>query len=456
MSKGKKVVIGIIILLLLLTLGIYGGGVYYFSSHFLPGSKINGLDCSFKTVEQSQEIIADQIATYTLQLKELNDGMEAISAADVGLEYVEDDSVKKLMDSQDRKKWFMAITSTKKYSMSASTTYNKKKLAKTVKNLNCLQDMTQPQNAYIDEQGDSYGIVPEVEGNALEEENILKLVTEAVEKGEKELDLVALDCYLKPTVYQDDKKLNKEVKELNKYTQATIYYDFGDREEIVDRDLIKSWLVKGEDGSYSLSDEAIADYVYGLAYKYDTFGSSRQFVTTSGQEITTQGGDYGWVIKQADTAAELKAAIEAGETKTMTPVYLFSGYSRDSYDIGNTYVEIDLTNQMMYFYKEGTLLVETPVVTGNPSRGNATPPGVFALDNKKSPAVLKGEDYASDVTYWMPFNQNVGIHDCGTWRTEFGGDIYLTNGSHGCVNTPYAEAEEIYNNIEIGMPIIVY
>ena len=67
-----------------------------------------------------------------------------------------------------------------------------------------------------------------------------------------------------------------------------------------------------------------------------------------------------------------------------------------------------------------------------------------------------GEDGKVQATFdLLPFNGDVGIHDA-SWRTEYGGDIYLTNGSHGCVNTPYTEAEKVFNAIEIGDPVIVY
>ncbi len=456
MSRSRKIIIGIIIVLLLLVLGVYFAGTWYFSSHFLPGSDLDGMKCSFKSEEDVQEMIAEKIATYSLTIQEMDEEKEALTAQDVGLQYVEDSSVEELIQKQDKKLWFTSVASPKKYTMSAATTYNKKKLEEAVKALKCFQGMVEPTDAFVDEKDGTYYVVSEVEGNALDEAKVLEVVRTAVEHGESKIDLVDSECYLKPQVYRDDKELVKEAEALNKYTQVTIYYDFGDREEVVDGDLIRSWLVKGEDGNYSLDEAAMAEFVYQLAYKYDTFGGTRQFITATGQTITTKGGDYGYVIKQKDTVEELKAAIQNGESGTREPVYLYSGVCRDTNDIGDTYVEIDISNQKMYFYKDGSLLVDTPIVTGNPNKGNATPPGVFALDTKKSPAVLKGEDYASDVTYWMPFNGNVGIHDCGTWRTEFGGDIYLTNGSHGCVNTPYAAAETIYNNIEIGMPIIVY
>ena len=55
----------------------------------------------------------------------------------------------------------------------------------------------------------------------------------------------------------------------------------------------------------------------------------------------------------------------------------------------------------------------------------------------------------------MPFNCNIGIHDA-SWRGSFGGSIYKTDGSHGCVNAPEYLAKKIYENIEPGTPIICY
>lgn len=208
-------------------------------------------------------------------------------------------------------------------------------------------------------------------------------------------------------------------------------------------------------GLVGLDEAQLKEYVHQLAVKYDTYGSERDFRTVEGKEIKVKGGDYGWVIYEEKEVEALKANIEAGEEVIREPEYLYRGYNREENDIGDTYVEVDLTHQRMCFYLNGTLIVDTPVVTGTPSNKHATPTGVYALDNKKSPAVLKGEDYASPVTFWMPFNKDVGIHDA-SWRSEFGGEIYKTSGSHGCVNTPYDMAEKIYNNIEIGVPIIVY
>lgn len=96
----------------------------------------------------------------------------------------------------------------------------------------------------------------------------------------------------------------------------------------------------------------------------------------------------------------------------------------------------------MFFYKEGKLVVESDFVSGNESRGWSTPAGVYPLTYKQRNATLKGENYATPVSYWMPFNGGIGMHDA-YWRSSFGGKIYKTNGSHGCINLPPAVQDRL-------------
>ncbi|MFQ9153126.1 MAG: L,D-transpeptidase [Blautia sp.] len=136
------------------------------------------------------------------------------------------------------------------------------------------------------------------------------------------------------------------------------------------------------------------------------------------------------------------------------PLWLKMGVARTANGIGDTYVEIDYTNQRMWFYKDGQLLVDTQVVTGNTSKDMGSPLGIFALYYKETHAILKGEDYKTPVDFWMPFYGGVGIHDA-KWRDSFGGNLYQSSGSHGCINTPWANAKTIYENIDAGTPIVL-
>lgn len=126
--------------------------------------------------------------------------------------------------------------------------------------------------------------------------------------------------------------------------------------------------------------------------------------------------------------------------------------------VGDTYIEVSIKEQHMWFYKNGKLLVETDVVTGNDDGYHNTPTGVYSIFQKQSPATLVGPGYSSPVSYWMAFTYSgCGIHDA-SWRSarEFGGTTYKGNGSHGCVNTPYNKVKTIYQNASIGTKVILY
>ena len=151
----------------------------------------------------------------------------------------------------------------------------------------------------------------------------------------------------------------------------------------------------------------------------------------------------------------MSAAIKEGQIITRPPAYLQTVLSYGNNDIGSTYVEIDLTKQHLWFYKNSSLIAEGDVVTGNVSSNHTTPKGIYRLKYKTRNTILRGIDYAAPVDYWMPFNGGIGIHDA-SWRGEFGGNIYMTDGSHGCINSPYNLAKTIYDNIEVDTPIICY
>jgi lipoprotein-anchoring transpeptidase ErfK/SrfK len=147
--------------------------------------------------------------------------------------------------------------------------------------------------------------------------------------------------------------------------------------------------------------------------------------------------------------------VKLGETLEKEPVYAQKALPRGEGEIGNTYVEINITRQHLWFYKDGKLITQGAVVTGKPKKGYSTVLGTYMLNYKQKGATLVGEDYEAEVTYWMPFFGNIGLHDA-SWRYSFGGNIYKRRGSHGCVNAPKYLAKRIFENIEAGTPIICY
>ena len=250
-------------------------------------------------------------------------------------------------------------------------------------------------------------------------------------------------------------QLKLEEKMINDFAVANIQYKFGEDTEVVDSELIKKWITVDEK-QVLLREENVKEYVKGLAKKYDTVGIERPFVDSHGDVVTVSGGPYGWEIDQEEETKELLALINEGKSiKDREPVYKQKAFARGMNDIGNTYVEVNMSEQKMWFYKDGELIVSTNIVTGNLAKGHGTPTVVGYIYNKVRNTKLVGTGYVAFVNYWMKVYGSIGIHDA-SWRSKFGGNIYTTNGSHGCINTPYDNVKMIFGNIEIGTPVIIF
>lgn len=185
-----------------------------------------------------------------------------------------------------------------------------------------------------------------------------------------------------------------------------------------------------------------------LELKYGRAAKTREY-------IYIRSSDKGWLLDRAVLAEGIYQALIAGEDVVLTPEYNRTWYWDLRYEVGTSFVEISLENQYCWYFRENELIAEAPVVTGNPGTGYRTPCGIFAVKYKDTDLNLVGPDWDLHVNYWMPFNGEIGLHDA-CWRSEFGGDIYLTAGSHGCINMPPEAARTIFENIQVGTPVIVY
>lgn len=437
---------------------VYIAVAVYFSSHFYEDTEIYGIDCSQKSVEEVKILVADKLDEYRLEVKERGGASEYLSADQIDLKFVDNSSIDRMARAQRSYIWPIMLLMERDDMAGVAFSYDQKKALTAFKDLECMNPIytKAPTDAYVQVTGSGFEVVKETEGNTLNPETTAKALYAALDGGKSVLDLEEEDCYLKPDLYSDDEALVAEAEAKDVLVQADITYEFGSRQERVNAPVIAQWITQAADGSYVIDDVEVTEYVEALAAKYDTFGLPRQFYTSLGTTVTLTDGDYGWCMDQDATVVDLLNALGSGYQGTMEPQYTYTAMSREENDIGDTYVEICISQQVMWCYKDGVCIVYTPVVTGNPNKGNATPSnGVWSIDAKMQNYTLVGEGYRSLVDFWMPFNGNVGIHDMQT-RAYFGGTIYLTNGSHGCINTPYENAKMIYENVSIGTPVIVY
>lgn len=452
----------------------YAGIAVYYQSRFFPNTMINGADCSNLDAAAVAGMLESQTAEFSLEIIGRNeegqqDSLGTIKAVDIDLTRPNIlEEVNQLLGTQDSWVWFKAFLSAgngNSFSLVSGIGFDEKKLEALLYGLDACQkkNMIESKNAYISEYSEAvkgYEIVPETKGTQLDVDAVVSVVKAALYAGAANaVDLDEQGCYVRPEVTAEDKQLLAQLDTVNKWAGAEIVYDWNGNEVIVDAEQIKDWIIIGKADSKMdaprLNEELIAEFVQANAREFDTYGRRRNFTTTLGVELSLPGGAYGWKTDREGETAELIQAIEHGEKTVKEPVYISRGAQKGSNDIGSSYVEIDLSNQHLYLYQSGTVVLETDFVSGNMSNGNTTPPGVFGITYKTRNAVLRGADYETPVHYWMPFNGNVGMHDA-TWRDVFGGDIYLTNGSHGCVNLPLDMAEAIYGYMSDGFPVICY
>ena len=457
-KKGNKFALGVAVLGIVFVAGCYTVKANTYRTKFFPHTIINGIDASEKTVDEVRQVMSKQIDNFESKIRSRDNNDEIIKGSDVGLAFVEDSSLEDLLHQQNSMAWITNMNEIKDLKIKSSFTVDDNKFEDTVSKLRAFDEskFIAPVDAKISDfvQGSGYSIIPEVEGNTLDVKKAKEYIKSQliVLNDDINLDYEENDLYEKPAKRSDDPTLNLALTNLNKYISARISYD---KLNVLNGDTIHKWLTVNSDGSVNISDEGVASFVKTISNAYNTVGKPKTLKTSYGPTVTISGGSYGWKVDAEKEKATIKSLIEAGETTKREPEFSRKAASHGENDYGNSYVEVNLTTQHMFVIKNGSKVLESDFVSGNVAKNWTTPPGAFPLTYKTRNATLKGEGYSTPVDYWMPFNGGIGFHDA-PWRSAFGGQIYRTSGSHGCVNLPPAIARQLYDYVDSGFPVLCY
>lgn len=434
----------------------------YSSGHFAKGTKVNGIDVSGMSVKQLQK----RIGEYSINVKERKIDEksrdesffeETIKGSDIGLVVGDAQPLYDILKGQGFIKFFAGDK--KDYEISHTLSYDKDLLAKEVSALKgaSATDGTEAVSASIAEytEGKGYEIVSEQQGDILDEQATCEAIEKAVASLKESVDLSKEKAYKKPEFTSESDVLKDAVETLNRYVGTKITYQFGDDTVVLDGTRINKWIKIKKDNTVKIRRNKVEKFVQELHRKYDTVFTNRKFKTAYGDTVTVYGGDYGWWMNTVKETDKLVKLIQKGAVKERTPEYRQTAVSYGDKDYGDTYAEVDLSGQHVFVVKNGKVVFDTACVTGNESQGHATPAGTYGITYKQRNATLRGENYETPVSYWMPFNGGIGFHDA-YWRSRFGGTLYRTGGSHGCVNLPPSSAKKIYSLVEQGTPVICY
>lgn len=458
----------------------YAYFVQYYSEHFYEGTTINGIDCSDLTEDQAAELLQEEIDKWEVTVKERDGVTDKICASDIGMSYENDGSLKDLLVLQQPLLWAVRLYSDKTYEVPSGFTYDEQALKQCFENFQQVKEFVPMKNAELvkNEDGTSR-IEPEVVGTEMDQDAAYEALLDAVKNQKSEIDLE--EFYKTPTVFSDDEDLKEEMECENvkfSLTRAQISIQFGEEQITLDENTLKDWLVKDKTEKYKIDETKLREFVQGLYDKYNVGHEGQLFKTKNGRVLTLKYFETtGWNIDVDKSCERYLNAIEEGYQGVLGPV--MTRLDEDGKEAGGTYVEISIDEQNMWYFVNGEILVDTPIVSGGADVGSAdavsldtliaefnsrsTPTnGIWTIKKKESPHFMKGPEiaegvyeYTLDVTYWLPFNDQIGIHD-NYQRVEYGGKIYQTSGSHGCINTPYEEVEKIFKNIDVGCMVIVY
>lgn len=468
MKKILRFLVGFLLTGLVLLLGGMLALTWYYRSNFPVNTWINGVYCTGKSVEQVNEELAGAQEASTIVIVDADRANWEIDmqAADIRPDFT--DALKAYLKKNASGHWLENLQNPVSSQLTAEAY-----AADWVKLQACLEEL--PFVAQEREKTVGVRVLRSEEGYYIQDGNAHRLnlekasayLEECLSKGQTTIDLLEGGCY------EDFPDSDSDRRQREIWTQVCgfmdrggrIVYDMGTEQIAMTPDILAGFLETEPNGSLSLdesgnikiNESSVFGWIEELAAAYDTCEKEREFASTRGDTVTVKYVTYGTKLDAETEKSYLLETLRSGaeDSSAHVPAYIQQGYVRGLDDIGGTYIEIDMTDQKMYYYVDGELTLETDVVTGNTGRRMGTPQGINFVYAKQRNRTLRGPGYASFVKYWVPVKGNIGIHDA-SWRSRFGGQIYKTNGSHGCINTPTDVMSQLYEMVEVGTPVVMF
>lgn len=454
--KRKRTIRTVITVAVAVLLAVYIGGVIFHMRRFGMNTTINGMDVSGKSVKSVERMLLTDAGTYTLDIRFKDDAFK-FALGDADSDVALTDSVDTLLKKHSPFLWFVNSFHSYDYKIDYTVNCDREKLEACLQASPALDraSMTESKDAKVVLEDGEAKVIPEETGTKLDTAKLYEKVINALKNYDTTLDVEAEECYIPAHILADSESILKTKEDADAFVDIEAVYDFGSYTYTIPKEELTKMAYVSSDGSIQISRSNVEAYVEKFKEKFTTADTDREFTTHDKKTILVHGGYYGWVIDAETEAEELYDLLSKKKSFTKEPACKRRGYALCAQnDIGSTYVEVDLTNQHVYYYQNGRLKWDSDCVSGQ-TPGHKTPGGLYGLTYKKMHATLIGEDYETPVTYWMPFNGGIGLHDAN-WRGKFGGEIYTYSGSHGCVNLPPSKAGELYEYVEAGMPIVCY
>ena len=403
---------------------------------------VGGVDLSTLTLEEATAALNEAAAAYRLALK-VNGKTLNVAAADLGLK----------LDEAALKQYIDAIGSGAELP-EALFTYDRAAL----KGLISRGLDTAPVNATVTYNSSKKQFAANAGKNGTRVDADAAADAAAASLGMliAEAEAQVKTTEVAPEITASSEKVTKAVSKANGYLKVSLSYTYapegGEKTtETISTAKLASFVKISDKLEVSVSKSAIESYASDMSGRHSGADYKGSFVTSGGSTIGYTVTYYGQRVNKSALADDIYKCVTEQVSGTRTAPYS----AKSSKPYGGSYVEIDLSSQKLWLYKNGERIISTSFVSGSVAEGHRTPTGIYSIYSKQTDRYLTGADYRSFVHYWMPFLGGYGLHDA-SWRSSFGGTIYYYDGSHGCVNLPSSAAKTIYNNVSVGTKVILY
>lgn len=494
--RAHKILLSMLGITLIAAIGLIAAAVIYQKIHYnnrwYQGTFIDGINVSGQTLEYSKEKLKQKYSDYALSIKGRENGSLTINGEDIDYQFDISSNYDQLYETQHQA--FRLFPATNHYTLDFAVSYDKEKLSELILNSDLVTgsdsyEIIAPEAATVkfSTKQHQYVYVDEIKGNTIITDNLLDAIDESLRQVQTNMDITDETKY--PDMYKavssetDEAELQKMLEACN---NAAIRYvtwtmENGDKEQITPAKISK-WITY-KNGKIKYKMAAIANWVEKFCLKYKTVGTDRKIKAHNGKTVTVKGGDYGWQLDYDKTLQQAKKAIKAAIDPAVTNAYIENptkenkkaltfrkkvNYLNTAYQIDTenpendwdkkNYTEISLKEQKVYVYRNGKRVFSCRCITGRPVEGRRTPTGAFFIKEHREQYTLTGADYRTPVTNWVRITwSGTGFHPA-TWQpwSRWTKDLYLTRGSHGCINLEPKDAEEIYNLTKYREIVFIY
>lgn len=465
----------------------YGAGAYVFANRYYPGTQIAGVDVSWLQQADAASRLQKAARSYSLTITG-NDFSWTYKPANATSLIDADRRTREMLEHSESLIWpvklFESLSSSTSSSSKSTQPVNetpdlpdsfdeggfKSELQEAVDSYNQGRSGVFDAASAYDASLGTFTLEQAKKNVKIKDNGIYRDALRAIAMLDTDLELTQ-DDFEEFATGATDEQLSRACEQANELIGADLTLKLGGADVgSLDGSTLSQFITFDDALTPAFDSAKLEEWIRTLASTLDTVGTLRTYTRPDGKTVQIDGGTYGWNVDEDQLVSAIQDAIANKTAGDLEIPCTNSGavFTKQGEKDWAEYVDVDLTEQhARYFDASGTLQWESGCITGNPNKGNATPTGVYRMNQCGTNITLRGaidpetgeREYETPVKYWMPFiGGAVGLHDAD-WQSSASfsnPSAYTYVGSHGCVNLPPDKAGELYRLVKQGICVIVH